>query len=169
MWNYQPTDTLCHHGILGMKWKQHRVAHIATKISSVKKAGETDVKSFEPYTKSGISTKNGKMVMSPKDVNDAINGSKHATEQTVSRLESKQNKIQSKLDSRASKHTQDIIKKMSTGEAIAKSSLLGSYGALVYTGLKGKHVSKGQATVQAIINGTANNFTLGILGRHSKW
>ena len=169
MWTCNSEDSLSHHGIIGMKWGHNRVSSIGSQIQTTKSRGAKDVESFRPYTKTGIATKNGKQVMTPEDVKGAIKGVRSNTNKTVSRLEKKQQKVQSNMDSHMTKRTQNAVNKLSNGKTLARSLVFGSYGALVYTALKAKGVSTGKAAAQATLNAWGNTMTLGHLAKTSKW
>ena len=58
------------------------------------------------------------------------------------------NRLYSKQDSKANK----MITDMSTGEAILRSSLMGSYGALKYTEAKARGQTTGKAVFEGLIH-----------------
>lgn len=153
-------NELYHHGILGMKWGQHRVAKLASKISNEKKTGKEDISEIKEIGK-----------YHNKDTTKDIARSKQITSNNINKYTNKMNKIQSKMDKRTTKTTQNAIKKMSIGKALVRSYLMGSYGALVYTSVRAKGgTSKGKAATKAILNNMANNAVpLGLLSRNSRW
>ena len=67
-----PIDALYHYGILGMRWGIRRSAKALARSQS--KSIDKDIKSFTPYAKTGIRTRDGRMIMSPEEVQNHING-----------------------------------------------------------------------------------------------
>lgn len=59
-------NELMHYGIKGMKWGHRR--YVADKVKGYQK----DIDSFNPYAKTGIKTKTGKIVLTAQDVHDSI-------------------------------------------------------------------------------------------------
>ena len=154
----QQNSELYHVGVLGMKWGQHKVRKLNDKIKTEKKIGKDSMAEDREIA-----------AYRNKDATKAVARSKQIMDKNVSKLEVKRGKIQSKLDKRASKETQETIKKMQTGDAIVQSYLLGSYGSMVYNSASLKGVSTGQKLVKAVSNNWANNLTFGILSRTSRW
>lgn len=148
-------NSLSHHGIMGMKWGHHRAVSLSGKIANEHKTGREDVQEWKE--------------IGGKNVNKNIAKSHQITRNNVKKLTAQKDKIQGNMDAHATKRTQDAVAKLSKGQTLGRSLLLGSYGALVYTGLKAKGVSTGKAAAQAITNNWANNITLGHLSRTSKW
>lgn len=66
------------------------------------------------------------------------------------------------LYSKQSKEANAAVNRMSTGSAVARSFLMGSYGTLKYTEAKARGVSTGKAAVEGILYNAANVYTAGI-------
>ena len=158
MWQYNHTNELYHHGILGMKWGRRKVQSLNNKITNAKKTGKTDVKEIKEIGQ-----------YHNKDVTKDIAKSQLITDKRVTKLQSKKEKIQKTLDGHATRGTQNAIDKVTTGKAVAQSLLLGNYGALVYNAVRNKGATKGQAAVQAVMNEWGNNLTFGEFSRRAKW
>ena len=92
-----------HTGVMGMKWGHHKIQKIDKRISTIKKDTKEDIDSFKPYMKTGITTKKGKPVLTAKDVNDIVNGSRDVANKQISKLQNKKTKIQGKLDTQKAK------------------------------------------------------------------
>lgn len=60
---------LYHYGVLGMKWDVHR----AKKTVAAMNKRNSDIKSFNPYVKSGIKDKKGRVLLTPDDVRNTRN------------------------------------------------------------------------------------------------
>lgn len=65
-----PIDTLYHYGILGMRWGIRRSAKALARVQS--KNLDRSISQFTPYVKTGIRTRDGRMIMSPDEVQNRI-------------------------------------------------------------------------------------------------
>ena len=148
MWqyNYGYPNELYHHGVLGMKWGQHRVARL-------ERAARTSSRDAKELNKYGY-----------KEEASAV-------QKVADKNAAKAKKIKSKMNRYTTKQTQKQVQNLGDAEAIAQSYLLGSYGALVYNSLKAKGKSTGEAAVKASVNSWANSMSFGYLSRHRslKW
>lgn len=72
--------------------------------------------------------------------------------------------IANKLYSKNSKEANSRIAKMNMGETLAKTYLLGSYGAMKYEQAKARGDSTGKAVVTSILKNWGNNLTFGAPG-----
>lgn len=57
----------------------------------------------------------------------------------------------------------DYSKNQSTGKAVVKSALLGTYGTLKYNQIRASGASRGKAAAKAVLYNIGNNATVGIL------
>lgn len=146
-------DELYHYGVLGMKWGQHRVRKNEEKAKrSRESAKEWD--EMARYAKQrGQTSKAEKYKRYASE--DRADSTKYAN---------KAKQIQAKHEKLAGgKKAYNYTKKQSTGKALAKSYLFGTYGAMKYNEARSKGASRGKAAINGILYGAGNAATSGIL------
>ena len=134
-------EELQHYGVIGMKWRFHRQANIASKIGENKKK---------------LNNK------------ETSNRKKAKAQKKIAKLKAKDARIQKVLDRRTTSDTQKRVKKMDTGDAIVQSILLSSYGALKYNSEKAKGKSTIEAGAKGLVSAYANGYTLSIMEHVTK-
>lgn len=102
-------NTLQHHGIKGQRWgvrryqdKNGRLTADGRKryISDKTKGIQKDIDSYTPYLKTGIKAKDGKLVMTSKEVKDIVNGLKQAKSKIAEKYGQKYDKVAEKYNSK---------------------------------------------------------------------
>ena len=151
--NFVREDELYHYGVIGMTWGQHRVRKNEEKAKlSRESAKEWD--EMARYAKQrGLTTKAEKYKRYASE--DRADSTKYAN---------KARKIQAKHEKLAGgKRAYNYTKNQSTGKALAKSYLFGTYGAMKYNEARSKGATRGRAAVNGILYNIGNNATAGIL------
>lgn len=163
---------LMHYGVLGMKWGVRRARRKEAK-AAYKNATDKAFKEYErtigriekPYKRGqNLSDKDmARESAAEKKYRDAAAKAKTEYKQN---LKSKKNDaaIANRLYSQQDRKANKMVTDMSTGEAIAKSALMGSYGALKYSEAKARGQSTGKAAVEGILYNAGNNALGGLLG-----
>ncbi len=131
-------NELYHHGILGQKWGVRRYQNedgTLTEVGKKRYLGgiQKDIDSFKPYAKTGIVSKSGRVVVSPKDVNDTVNALeevKRRTERKAIKNLNRRRAVEDKITNAANKLKDPEFKKKAfkVGLAVAGTALA-AYGA----------------------------------------
>ena len=145
---------LKHYGVLGMKWG-HRKAR--KNVEKSKRARES-AKEWDEIARNKESK--GKTKAAAKARQNAAQDRADANKYSA-----KAKRIEQKHMQRAGgKKAYDYSAKESTGKSVAKSLLLGTYGALRYNEARSKGAVRGKALVDGILAGGFNRLTLGVGG-----
>lgn len=151
--NFIREDELYHYGVLGMKWGQHRVRKNEAKA----KLSRESAKEWDEMARYAKQRGNMKKAEKYKRYasEDRADSTKYAN---------KAKQIQAKHEKLAGgKAAYNYTKKQSTGKALAKSYLFGTYGAMKYNEARSKGASRGRAAIDGILYGAGNTATSGIL------
>ena len=151
--NFVREDELYHYGVLGMKWGQHRVRRNEEKAKlSRQSAKEWD--EMARYAKQrGQTSKAEKYKRYASE--DRADSTKYAN---------KARQIQAKHEKLAGgKAAYNYTKNQSTGKALIKSYLFGTYGTMKYNEARSKGATRGRAAVDGVLYGIGNAATSGIL------
>ena len=151
--NFVREDELYHYGVLGMKWGQHRVRRNEEKAKlSRQSAKEWD--EMARYAKQrGQTSKAEKYTRNAYE--DRADSTKYANK--ARQIKAKHEKLA------GGKAAYEYTKKQSTGKALVKSYLFGTYGAMKYNEARSKGVTRGRAAVDGVLYGIGNSATSGIL------
>lgn len=151
--NFIREDELYHYGVLGMKWGQHRVRRNEEKA----KLSRQSAKEWDEMAKYA------------KQRGQASNAEKYKRYASEDRADStkyanKARQIQAKHEKLAGgKAAYNYTKKQSTGKALVKSYLFGTYGAMKYNEARSKGADRGRAAIEGVLYGFGNNATSGVL------
>ena len=139
----QRNDELMHYGVLGMKWGQRRAR-----------------KNYEKAKRAKESAKEWDQISRHKKSKGNVKGSDRATRNAAQdradakKYEAKAKRIEKKHIGRAGgKKAYDYTKNQSTGKALAKSMLMGTYGTLKYN----KARSQGKGRAASAVRGVGAN------------
>lgn len=147
-------NELYHYGVLGMKWGVHR----ARKNSEKAKKARESAKEWDEIARNKESK--GKTKAAAKARQNAAED-----RSTASRYSAKAKSIQKKHTQRAGgEKAVSYSMKESTGRSVAKSLLLGTYGALRYNEARSKGNARAKALVDGIMAGTFSRLTFGVGG-----
>ena len=146
-------DELYHYGVLGMKWGQHRVRRNEEKAKRSRQSAKEWDEMARYAKKRGETRKVEKYTRYASE--DRADSTKYAN---------KARQIQAKHEKLAGgKAAYNYTKKQSTGKALVKSYLFGTYGAMKYNEARSKGVTRGRAAVDGVLYGMGNYATSGIL------
>lgn len=165
-------NELNHYGVLGMKWGIRRARRKQAKAAYRKstdkafKDYEREIHSIEKNYKRGqnLSAKDQAREDAADRKYQAAARKAKETYKKAKTDRSNDAAIANKLYSKQSKAANKRVAKMSTGEALLQSYLMGSYGALKYNEAKGRGASTGKAVVEGVLNNFGNNLLSGIPG-----
>lgn len=144
-------DELMHYGVLGMKWGQRR----ARKNYEKAKVARESAKEWDQIARHKKSKGNAKAAATYKRnaEHDRLDAQKY--EAKAKRIEKYHTKMA------GGKKAYNYTKNQSTGKAIAKSMLLGTYGAHKYNQARAAGDSRLKAGVKGTAYGTINNLSAG--------
>lgn len=160
MWQYNNTNELVHYGVIGMKWGQRRARSYQKKITSTRAIGKKDADSFNPYLKTGIKTKKGKIIMTAKDVSDSKKAIEQTTKKKVDKYQEKITKIKNKEKNFGGAAKR--VEKMSALDTVLKASLLGTYGTVKYEQSRAEGKARVDSVMNSIRYSTVDGLTSGI-------
>lgn len=145
---------LKHYGVLGMKWG-HRKAR--KNVEKSKRARES-AKEWDEIARNKESKGNTKAAAKARQnaAQDRADANKYSAK--AKRIEQKH------MQRAGGKKAYNYSAKESTGKSVAKSLLLGTYGALRYNEARSKGASRGKSIVSGIMAGGFNKLTLGVGG-----
>lgn len=151
--HYYDENYLAHYGVIGMRWGVRRAGRLSVKAARARRAtSKWDAKASAASAKG-----------------DTKAASKYAEKAAASKSDAKQymdksRAIQNKhIERSGGKKAYDYNVKQSGGKTVAKSLLLGTYGALRYNEARAKGGSRGEAAVAGILSGYGNSLTGGVL------
>lgn len=106
------SNELYHFGIKGQKWGVRRFqnsdgtltpAGRKRYVDEKTKGVQKDIDSFAPYRKTGIKARDGKLVMSPKEVDDIVKALEQAKDKIATKYGEKYDRVAKKQNEKASK------------------------------------------------------------------
>ena len=133
------SEALVHYGVLGMRWGVRHDKEYKSDKAKIKNAYRQELeRAKQSYKRSGnesaLETAEGRAeAKRRKAINDA------------------KVKTANRLYSTNSEETNRRIQTASTGKTLAKSALLGSYGALHYTRARGEGKGRGRSAVRGVL------------------
>ena len=151
--NFVREDELYHYGVLGMKWGQHRVRRNEEKAKLSRQSAKEWDEMARYAKKRGQTSKAEKYTRYASE--DRADSTKYANK--ARQIKAKHEKLA------GGKAAYEYTKKQSTGKALVKSYLFGTYGAMKYNEARSKGVTRGRAAVDGVLYGMGNYATSGIL------
>ena len=147
----QRNDELMHYGVLGMKWGQRR----ARKNYEKAKVARESAREWDQISRHKSSKGNAK---------GSARATKNAAQDRADakKYEAKAKRIEQKHIGRAGgKKAYDYTKNQSTGKAIVKSSLMGTYGTTKYNKARSEGSGRAGAALKGVLYETGNRLTYG--------
>ena len=138
----QVKNELKHFGILGMKWGTHRATVRSGSVKKAKQVQKAEIKKASGDKK--------QIAKANKKYQDVYNEQKK--------------KVEAQLYKKGyDKETVKRVSKMSTGEAVAQTLILGSYGALKYNQSMAKKKSFAESAAKGVVAAYLNMNTFGLV------
>lgn len=160
------SEALVHYGVLGMRWgvrhdKQYKAQRDKILDAAKKKKVQNEVGMM-------VARKTGKY--SRQDLRDTYKRHQREIKDSTKKAINKAKvDTANRLYSTNSQETNRRIQTASTGKTLAKSALMGSYGALHYTRARGEGYGRGRSAVRGVLSdfipGSAG--PLGVAGLHN--
>ena len=152
--NYDDNNYLMHYGVIGMRWGVRRAGRLSRKAGRMRTSAK-ELQDIADYKMSKGKT---------KAANKAYAKVAKEREQADA-LAAKSREIQKKHEDRSGgKAAYSYNARQSSGKIVAKSLVLGTYGALRYNEVRAKGGTRGEAAIAGILTGTANRATGGVVG-----
>lgn len=181
-YNCANEDYLAHYGVLGMRWgvRHNKGYKSAVKAAKAKRDkakmdanDRADARTEKHYSRNPGATRSG--FVKGKQNRAAF---REAEAKNIAQLNKDYAKADAdykaavkkakydtanKLYSKQSKAANKAVMDMSTGQTIARTMLMGSYGSLKYTEARTRGASTGKAVASAVLHNWGNNLTYGAL------